>query len=410
MEFEKSHNINDTVTSNNKTMEYNTNITKSILNQTATEVDYDSNMEHEAIVLFRKAERKLSRKCCIFSLCTSRHETFSQALDLFKKAGDKYKIVNHWKRAGMCYENCALIKLKLKEKPIYFYKQSYYCYSKIDIGNDSKQIFEKMNLYLEKEGEYFQVGKNNENLAIQKENKKKYNEAIDYYLKALKYYEKDGKHEPLKINIQIKLAELMMLYNHPDAPKKVPTMLENIGVNYLKNPITKYAAKDYFGKAILCNIYYRDNPSEGKIYIEKYKKIDKTFEESTIYNLCSNILNSIENKNYNKLKKDIHQYKELTEVDDFTDDILDKIVEKIKKIYNIEESLTLESNNYTDGNNGSYNNDANNNNNDGNNNNNDGNNNNDDGNNNNNNNEGNGNNNNDVNNGTNGNIYNEEED
>ena len=40
---------------------------------------------------------------------------------------------------------------------------------------------------------------------------------VIYYLKALKYYEKDGKHEPLRINIQIKLAELMMLYNHPDA-------------------------------------------------------------------------------------------------------------------------------------------------------------------------------------------------
>ena len=344
MEKEKN-NINDTVTSNNKTMEYYNNITKSYINQTATDVDNDSNMEHEALVLVRKAENKLKNKCCLYSLISSKHDRIVQACELYKRAGDKYKLVNHWKKAGLCYENCALIKLKLKERPLNFYKQSYMCFSKIDIGDDSQRMFDKMNQYLEKEGQYFQVGKNNENLGIQKENKKKYKEAIYYYLQAIKYYEKDGKHESLIINIQIKLAELMMINNDPDAPKKVPIMLENIGIYYLTNLITKYSAKDYFGKAILCIIYYSDNPSEGNIYIKKYKKMDKTFEESTIYNLCCDIVNSIENNDYNQLKNSIQQYKEINEVDEFMNDILDKILEKIKINNNIKNSLTTEINN-----------------------------------------------------------------
>ena len=158
MEKEKN-NINDTVTSNNKTMEYYNNITKSYINQTATDIDNESNMEQEAFALVRKAENKLKNKCCLYSLISSKHDRIVQACELYKRAGDKYKLVNHWKKAGLCYENCALIKNKLKEKPLNFYKQSYMCFSKIDIGDDSQRIFEKMNLYLEKEGQYFQVGK-----------------------------------------------------------------------------------------------------------------------------------------------------------------------------------------------------------------------------------------------------------
>ena len=165
------NNINDTVASN-KTMEYYNNITKSYINQTATDIDNESNLEHEALVLVRKAENKVKKKCCLYSLISSKHERIVQACDLYKRAGDKYKLVNQWKKAGLCYENCALIKTKLKEKPLNFYKQSYMWFSKIDIGDDSKRIFDLMNQYLEKEGQYFQVGKNNENLGIEKENKK----------------------------------------------------------------------------------------------------------------------------------------------------------------------------------------------------------------------------------------------
>ena len=77
-----------------------------------------------------------------------------------------------------------------------------------------------MNHYLEKDKEFLEIGKNYENLAIKKQNKKKYNEAITNYLKALQYYNKQCKQELLRTNIRIKLSELMMLNDYPDAPKK----------------------------------------------------------------------------------------------------------------------------------------------------------------------------------------------
>ena len=94
-------------------------------------------------------------------------------------------------------------------------------------------------------------------------------------------------------------------------------------------------------------IYYNDEPSEGKKFIEKYKKIHKTFEESTIYQLCCDISNSIENNDYNHLKHCIQQYKESNEVDKFMNNILNKIDEKVKK-RNPKDSVTTEVNDNED--------------------------------------------------------------
>ena len=73
-----------------------------------------------------------------------------------------------------------------------------------------------------------------------------------------------------------------MKTNNDDAPKKVPILLENIGVNYLNYSINNNVTEDYLGKAILFNIYYEDNPNKANIYINKYKAKDKTFDQSNI--------------------------------------------------------------------------------------------------------------------------------
>ena len=340
------NNVNDTA-SNNKTMEYY-NVTKSIINQTITEVDNDTKLELEAKDLARKAENKLRRRCCLYVLIRSKEERLIESCQLYKRAGDKYKLCNQWKKAGLCYENCALIKIRLKEKPTNLYKLAYNCYEKIDIGNEAKVVFEKMNTCLEKDRNFFQAGKNCEELAIQKEAKKKYKEAIDLYFKSSIYYERDGKNENLKNEMKIKTAELMMKIEHEKASKEVPIILENVAVSYLKMPERGGEAKELFGKAILSNLYFKETPNIGNILIDKYTKIDKSFQDSNIYNLCLGVINSMENNDFKKLNDVIQQYKENFEIDQFMEDILDKIIEKEKKVNNIKDSLSSDFNNFED--------------------------------------------------------------
>ena len=325
----KKDQITNTSLNSNKTMEYMNTMNKSIINQTETELEMDSNQEKEAKKLIKKANSLSKQRCCCFcNICSSKEKRYLESSNLYYKAGDIYKSFHQWNNAGVCYENSSIMKEKTKESPLSSYEQAYYCFEKTGIGTDSKRMFDKINLLLEKEGKFFQIGKNHENLAIKRENREKYDTAIEHYLQAIKYYEKDGKHNNLKTKILIKLTELMILHNHPQAKENVPIMLEDIGNNYLKNIMTKYQAKDYFGKAILTRIYFNDNIEEAKEYMNKYKKKDKTFEESNIYNFCSDIILYIENGENDKLNSVVQNYKKIYDLDEYMSFILDNIIDR----------------------------------------------------------------------------------
>ena len=327
MENEKDISGNTT----NKTMEYAnaTTITRSVIDQTEPEIEVETKEEKEAKNLIKKAKALNQPRCCLFSICSSKEERLQEMDNLYLRAGDLYKSIHHYRVAAICYENSTIIKKKLKQDPLNSYEKAYFCYEKIDIGDDTKRIFDEMNSCLEKEAKFFQVGKNYENLAIKKENKEKYDIAIEYYLQAVKYYEKDDtKHKDLKTKIFVKLSELMILHNHPQAKDKVPIMLEKIGYHYLKNIMTKYQAKEYFGKGVLTRIYFNDDIKEAKEYMLKYKKKDKTFEESNIFVLCMDVITCIEKGENDNLNSDIEEYKETYELDEYMTYILDNIINR----------------------------------------------------------------------------------
>ena len=134
-------------------------------------------------------------------------------------------------------------------------------------------------------------------------------------------------------------------------------MLENIGNNYLKNIMTKYQAKEYFGKAVLTRLYFRDDTIEAKDYMEKYTKKDKTFEESNIYILCSDIITCVENGENDKLIFVINKYKEIYELDEYMNFILDNIIDwenqkkRLKEKENEENKVEKEDDNENNNNN-----------------------------------------------------------
>ena len=168
----KKDQITNTSLNSNKTMEYMNTMNKSIINQTETELEMDSNQEKEAKKLIKKANSLSKQRCCCFcNICSSKEKRYLESSNLYYKAGDIYKSFHQWNNAGVCYENSSKMKEKTKESPLSSYEQAYYCFEKTGIGTDSKRMFDKINLLLEKEGKFFQIGKNHENLAIKRENR-----------------------------------------------------------------------------------------------------------------------------------------------------------------------------------------------------------------------------------------------
>ena len=309
----------------------NGGISDNKLQNSKTEFNTINTLEKDAFNLYRQAEIKLAPGCCLDTLFTSKTTQYNDAYNLYIRAGEKYKMCNQWTKASDCYEKCAHIKMDLKENALDSYKEAYFCSQKTDLENNTDRLFAKMMNYLSSNGEYYEAGKLTEKNGEKYENEKKYNAAINSYLKAIEFYEMDNSHNSTKNNCLIKLADLMVINDHPDAAKKVPSIYENIGKDYLKNNLTKYSANEYFGKAILSVIYYSNDLSEGNIYINKYKEIAPSFEDTSMCRLCVNCANAMENKDSGLMKKGIKEYKDVNEIDNFMGNIFIKLINKVQK-------------------------------------------------------------------------------
>lgn len=292
------------------------------------------NIEKEAMKLVREAQDNCERKCSLTELINPKQQRYQKAVKLYQSSAEKYKLINEWKRAGMSYENCGYVMQKLNGNPMPYFQESYNCYSKGVNDVESRHIIDEMCIHLDKSSDLFTAGNHCENYAMELEKSHNYSDAILFYNKALDYYDRDvsnDKRDYLKANIEAKLFELMANNSHPDAPTRVPKMLENIATYCLTDPTRKNAAKQYFGKSILSEIYY-NNIADAKNNLVKYKGMDNTFGQSPMYYLCNDIINSIENNNTNKLKASVQQYIQMNVLDPYTSNILDKIIEKNSKI------------------------------------------------------------------------------
>lgn len=292
-----------------------------------------SNIENEAMKLVREAQDNCEKKCSLTEYINPKKQRYQKAVQLYQSSAEKYKLINEWKRAGMSYENCGYVMQKLNENPMPYFQESYNCYSRALSDADSRHIVDEMCIHLDKSSDLFTAGNHCENYAMELEKRKNYTDAILFYNKALDYYDRDvnnDKRQYLMANTEAKLFELMTNNSHPDAPTRVPKMLEDIGTYCLSDPTKQSAAKDYFGKSILSDIYYNNNMANTKNNLIKYKGMDNTFGQSPMYYLCNDIINSIENNNTNKLKASIQQYRQMNILDPYTSNILDKIVEKSK--------------------------------------------------------------------------------
>ena len=123
----------------------------------------------------------------------------NQSCDLYQKFTEIYKNCLQFRKDGECYDKCSEIKLELNESPIEFYKVSISCFQNVNSNVNIKNIFLKMNNYLEKKGKIYEVEKIYKNMGIIYENKWQKDEAIYFYNEAIKYYGKDAKYSNLKI-------------------------------------------------------------------------------------------------------------------------------------------------------------------------------------------------------------------
>ena len=176
-------------------------------------------MESEAYNLISKAESKLNAGF-LKSIFSSKESRLEEALELYEKAGNIFKLNKKWSEAGECFEKCGNIEEKLKSDPASHYQDASHCYSFIDKKKSYDALQKCLTIY-KNQGRFQMAGKLEKQIAEDFESELKYDEAINSYRKASEYFSMESLNsKSYEQACSLKVADLMCENNHPEAYKE----------------------------------------------------------------------------------------------------------------------------------------------------------------------------------------------
>lgn len=163
--------------------------------------------EKEAYEYIKKAESK--QKPGFFEkMFSNKDSRLEESLDYLEKAGNIFKLLKKWDKAGEVMENCAKIQIELQGDPAQSFLDASHCYSFVDKDKSISTKKHALDSYVNG-GRFQMAGK------IQKQIAEIYEEDLDY-LNAAQCFKKAGEYFSMESNSKsyeqsciIKFADIM---------------------------------------------------------------------------------------------------------------------------------------------------------------------------------------------------------
>lgn len=284
----------------------------------------------EAKRLLQEAEAACQpRKWLFFSSAPN----YSEASELYNRAGNALKSSREWREAGDAFRKAADMDVREGEVDESARKllNAASCYKKCDPAAAVVAIQEALEVLL-------RAGRFHLAAAHEKEIAEIYDTQLEDPKNALLYYEKAAERYAGEDSLataqscRIKAATLAALSGDPT---KAAMMFENAASESVSDQLRKYSVRDYLLKAGLCRLCEEDRIA-AKRAIEGYPAIDTSFASTREFKLLTDLTAAID-------AGDVEEFTDLVTSFDKThslDDWKTKILLKIKNSINEEPSLT----------------------------------------------------------------------
>jgi alpha-soluble NSF attachment protein len=171
--------------------------------------------EYEARQLVERAEKKL-KPGFFASLMSSKESRLEEALDLYEKAGNMFKLTKKWAEAGECFERCGQIEEQLKADAASHYQDAAHCFNFVNKTRANDNLNKCLRIY-EIQGRFQMAGKIQKQIAEEYEADLQYDLAINAYGKAAEYFSMENiNSKSYEQGCLIKQADLMCSIDHKD--------------------------------------------------------------------------------------------------------------------------------------------------------------------------------------------------
>jgi alpha-soluble NSF attachment protein len=259
--------------------------------------------------MVQKADQILSK----FIYFGNRNE---DALELYTKAANLYKMSKMWKEAGDCFVKTVQChhKLDSKHEAAQAFVEAANCYRRTSPQDAQKYFALAIDMYTGM-GRFSTAAKLEKELAELYEKENDDENAVLHYQNAADHYEAENAKSSTN-QCLLKVGELKAKQKKFD---EAITVFENAANNALDDKLLTWGAKDYLFKASVCQLAkikdFEEELPDVKITIDGYKDMDVKFPDSRECVLIDKLINACEEKDVKAFKSALRDYDSITKLD-----------------------------------------------------------------------------------------------
>eukprot|EP00762_Andalucia_godoyi_P005420 ANDGO_08388.mRNA.1 Alpha-soluble NSF attachment protein len=279
----------------------------------------------KASALVDKADKKVTG----FKLFGKKYD---EALELYERAANLYKLDKQWSEAGSVFEKMAECHMKL-ESPLEA------CSSLVDAAKayqktsatDAIKCLERASEMMIDAGRFSQAANVHKDLGQLYEDEVQLEKAIASYQRAADFY--------LGENQQGSANPCMLKVAHLAAQKEdyelAIKMFEEVAEASLRNNLLKYSVKEYLFKAMICRFAsikgLETSQDEAVQTIERYQDMDVTFQDTRESKLLWAIVDAFDKHDVDIFSNAVAEYDRIARLDEWKVNLLLIIRKKVEE-------------------------------------------------------------------------------
>ncbi|KAJ1635491.1 soluble NSF attachment protein alpha isoform [Pavlovales sp. CCMP2436] len=282
----------------------------------------------KAFELVEAADRRL--KSFVVPLFGNKEAKFEDAAELYQRAGNAFKVAKDFAEAGDAFKNAASCYLKVgsQHEAATGFQEAGNAYKKVNSAEAVEMLTKTIEL-LSDLGRFSQVAKHHKDIGEMFEGEENLELAIEHFQLAADFYQGEDSTSSANQCLLKVAAFSAQLGNYARAIE----LYEEISTASLDNNLLKWSVKDYFQRALLCQLAGGDEASfaKARAMLERYEGQDPSFSESRECKLVKDVLAHCEAFDVEAFTQVIFEYDQIAKLDTWKTSILLKVKNSLKE-------------------------------------------------------------------------------
>lgn len=281
--------------------------------------------------LLSQADKKLHSVGGLFGSLFGGSEKVDDAVELYAKAGNAFKMAKNWKAAGDAFCKAAALEIKCKSnhQAASQYVEAANCYRKTNTSEAVKILQRAIEIYTDM-GKFRIAAKHHVTTAeIFEKEDANIPKAILHYEMAADYYK--GEESSCAANkCLVKVAQFAAEAEQYD---KAIAIYEKIAMSGMDNRLLRYGAKDYYFRAALCRMC--NDVQDASNAIHRYEDMFPAFGDSRECILLKQLIAACSDQDSNSFDNAVAEFTRFIHLDNWYQKLLQRIGKGLEAEYDL---------------------------------------------------------------------------